>query len=236
MVSVRQVAYTAIVAAQDEDVFLSEALESILCQTLAPSDVIVVVNPGSKVCSPTAETVRSFGGSVQLQESSYPGLISGINSGIRATKTPYIAFLDSDDLWSPSKQEAQLDRLLTNPSADASTSLATNFRDSPNGHREYLLTAPAILFTATTFHTSAFSRFGLLDTRATHHTWLARWWSKAISLGIQLDSTGQPGVLRRIHSENSWVTASERAHRELRAELRTIMAEKRAAQAQPETK
>jgi|GEM_PF-3916540 hypothetical protein len=41
------------------------------------------------------------------------------------------------------------------------------------------------------------------------------------------------GVLRRIHSESSWVTESAKAHQELRDELRNIPAQKRANQPQP---
>jgi hypothetical protein len=50
--------------------------------------------------------------------------------------------------------------------------------------------------------------------------------------GIRISSIESVGVLRRIHSENSWVTESAKAHQELRDELRNILAQKRANQPQ----
>lgn len=224
-------AYTAVIACRDDDANIRHSIETVLHQTLAPSELIVVLNPGSGSDSQAAGVARSFGGAVRILEASHNGLIAGLNAGIESANTEFVAFLDSDDLWEPHKQERQVQQLITDPTLDASTSMATNFRDAPDGTREYLLTAPAIMFTATTFRTSAFRRFGMISAGATHHTWLARWWSHARGRGIRTRSIETVGVLRRIHSGNSWVTESAKAHEELRNELRSILAHKRANQA-----
>lgn len=221
-------AYTAIIACRDDDAYLADAIASVLAQTLAPAELIVALNPGSGADSSASHVARSFGPTVRIIEASDQGQIAGLNAGIHSTKTEFIAFLDSDDLWEPHKQERQIQALVADPSLDASTSVATNFRDAPDGTTAYVVTASAIMFTATTFRTSSFRRFGLIDSGATHYTWLARWWSGAREGGIRTSSIGTVGVLRRIHAENSWVLESARAHHELRTELRSILARKRA--------
>jgi glycosyltransferase involved in cell wall biosynthesis len=226
-------AYTAIIACRDDDAYLGDAIASVLAQTLAPTQLIVVLNPGSGPDSPASHVARAFGRPVRILEASDQGLIAGLNAGIHSTKTEFVAFLDSDDLWESNKQERQTRALVADPTIDASTSMATNFRDEPDGTRAYLFTASATMFTATTFRTSAFRRFGMIDAGATHHTWLARWWSSARERGIRTSSIGTVGVLRRIHSENSWVLESATAHQELRSELRSILASKRAKSLQP---
>jgi glycosyltransferase involved in cell wall biosynthesis len=223
-------AYTAVIACRDDGTYLGDAIATVLAQTLAPSELIVVLNPGSGADSSASYVARAFGRPVRILEASDQGLIAGLNAGIHSTKTEFVAFLDSDDLWEPNKQERQTQALVADPILDASTSMATNFRDAPDGTREYLFTAPAIMFTATTFRTSAFRRFGMISAGATHHTWLARWWSRARERGIRTSSIETVGVLRRIHSENSWVIESAKAHEDLRSELRSILAHKRAKQ------
>lgn len=220
-------AYTCVISTRDDDSYLSEAIASVLDQTHAPSQVLIVVNPGSSHDSGAARVARSFGEGVRILESALPGLIAGLNAGIESTTSDYIAFLDSDDLWSPEKQKLQISQLSKDASLDASTSAVTNFRDCAEGVREFVQTAPGILFTATTFRTDAFSRFGALDPSATHHTWLARWWSNARANNIRLGKIDSVGVLRRIHSDNSWVVDSTRAHEDLRKELRSILRRKR---------
>ncbi|CAB4578193.1 unannotated protein [freshwater metagenome] len=233
MVTSQSGAYTAIIVSRDEDVFLREAISSALSQTRGPSELFVVLNPGSRSDSYAAHVARSFGRPVRILEASDAGLIAGLNAGIESTSTEFVAFLDSDDLWESHKQEVQLKTLLADPNLDASTSLVTNFRDAPDGTREHVLTAPGIMFTNTTFRTSTFARFGKIDVSATHYTWLARWWSQARERGIRMSRIESVGVLRRIHSENSWVTESAKAHQELRNELRSILAQKRANQRHP---
>lgn len=228
MVALQTAAYSAIIACRDDDAYLAEAIASVLAQTLAPAELIVALNPGRGADSPASRVARSFGPAVRIVEASDQGLIAGLNAGIYSTKTEFAAFLDSDDLWEPKKQERQLHQLCTNPSLDASKSMVTNFSDVPDGTREHVLTAPGATFTATTFRTRAFRRFGMIDAGATHHTWLARWWSSAREHGIRTSCIGTVGLLRRIHSENSWVLESARAHQELRNELRSILARKRA--------
>jgi glycosyltransferase involved in cell wall biosynthesis len=112
-------AYTAVIACRDDDANLGHSIGTVLNQTLAPSELIVVLNPGSGSDSQAAGVARSFGGAVRILEASLNGLIAGLNAGIESANTKFIAFLDSDDLWEPQKQERQVQQLMTDPTLDA---------------------------------------------------------------------------------------------------------------------
>jgi glycosyltransferase involved in cell wall biosynthesis len=76
---------------------LERALASVRAQTLPPADVIVV-DDGS--ADGTADVARRAGATV-LRHPQSLGSGEARNTGIRAATTRWIAFLDSDDEWSP---------------------------------------------------------------------------------------------------------------------------------------
>lgn len=222
--------YTAIVPARDDEPYIAEAIVSIFGQALAPVEVIVCLDPDARAGCNTEKVVESWGERVTVVRSVYPGMISALNKGIELVRTPFVAFLDSDDVWVESKQERQIEVLFDNPEIDVSTSKAANFRVASRGEKITSREVESILFTGATFRTEVFESFGTIDPLSTHHTWLYRWWSRAMGQGIRRESTGILGVLRRIHSTNSWVTEKERAHQELMDELRRILCHKRGTQ------
>lgn len=224
--------YTTIIPVRSEDPFLCEALDSILAQSLEPGPILVVVNGNDPTESQSALNVRKYQGRIELLTSLEIGMVPAINVGIANTKTEFVAFLDSDDLWVTDKQEKQLQLLLDRPELDAATSRASNFRTEADGGRKILMNAEASMFTATTFRRSTFDKFGALDPESTHFTWLYRWWSSAHEQGIRTESIGATGALRRIHSTNSWVVENEEGNGILLSELRSIVQQRRSRQLQ----
>ncbi|HVN59817.1 MAG TPA: glycosyltransferase family 2 protein [Gaiellaceae bacterium] len=87
--------------------YLPEAVESVLAQTY--EDVTLhVVDDGST--DGTENYVRAISDPrVRYLRKENGGQASARNLGIRASVSPYIAFLDADDLWYPNKLERQLD-------------------------------------------------------------------------------------------------------------------------------
>ena len=83
--------------------YLQQALESVLSQTRMP-DEIIVVDDGS-----TDHTKREIGsrGDLLYVRQENLGAAAARNRGIREAKGDWVAFLDSDDLWHPTKLEIQ---------------------------------------------------------------------------------------------------------------------------------
>ena len=86
--------------------FLGEALQSVLGQTFADFEIIVV-DDGST--DNTKEVVGSFADTrVKYIYQENRGVSAAYNRGILASSGEYIAFLDADDVWLPQKLELQV--------------------------------------------------------------------------------------------------------------------------------
>lgn len=90
--------------------YVLKTLESIVAQTL-PADKIIVVNDGST--DNTKIEIENFinnhpGHNVHLIDKPNGGHSSATNEGIRNSQAEYIALVDADDLWEPSKLEKQI--------------------------------------------------------------------------------------------------------------------------------
>ncbi len=82
-----------------------EALESVLAQTYSDFEVIVV-DDGST--DNTESVMRSFGDRVSYLKQDNRGAGAARNQGIQRSRGEYVAFLDSDDLWLPTKLAEQV--------------------------------------------------------------------------------------------------------------------------------
>lgn len=85
--------------------FLAEAIQSALAQTHPPCEVIVI-DDGST--DDSASIAESFGPPVRVIRQRNQGESVARNRGIEAASGDWIAFLDADDVWMPSKLEQQL--------------------------------------------------------------------------------------------------------------------------------
>lgn len=81
---------------------LARAIDSVLSQTFAPREVIVV-DDGST--DNTREVCDAYRGRVTFAPQQNAGASAARNRGVALTRSPWIAFLDSDDYWKPQHLE-----------------------------------------------------------------------------------------------------------------------------------
>ncbi|HJL77708.1 MAG TPA: glycosyltransferase [Candidatus Marinimicrobia bacterium] len=91
---------------------LQRALDSVFCQTLLPTEVIIV-DDGST--DSTASLIETRYSEVAYIWQPNGGVSAARNSGIRKASGDWIAFLDSDDEWLPQKLEGQVEVLAEKP-------------------------------------------------------------------------------------------------------------------------
>jgi glycosyltransferase involved in cell wall biosynthesis len=105
-------AISVIVPAYNAERYLAEALDSVLGQTQAPEEIIVV-NDGST--DGTEDIARSFGRSVCLLSTPHGGAGAARNAGVESAQGEFVSFLDADDLWMPEKLSLQREALRARP-------------------------------------------------------------------------------------------------------------------------
>ena len=96
---------SVIIPAYNYGRFIAEAIEGALGQTCPPVEVIVV-DDGST--DDTLEVVGKFGERVRYLRQENSGVGAARNRGVAESVGEFIAFLDADDTWEPTKLEKQL--------------------------------------------------------------------------------------------------------------------------------
>jgi glycosyltransferase involved in cell wall biosynthesis len=96
---------------------LLRAISSVLYQTFTDSELIVV-DDGSD--DETADCLKPVKDRIKyIRHPDNLGVSAARNRGIKASKYPFIAFLDSDDYWLPGKLSTQMAFFKRNPEAVA---------------------------------------------------------------------------------------------------------------------
>lgn len=95
---------SVVIPAYEAERYLAAAIESVLAQSLAPREILVV-DDGS---SDGTVAVASRFEQVRVLREPHGGLARAWNRGIAASSGRYLAFLDADDLWTPDKLRRQV--------------------------------------------------------------------------------------------------------------------------------
>jgi glycosyltransferase involved in cell wall biosynthesis len=96
--------------------FLAACLDSVRAQTRAPRAVIVVDDGSTDGSAAIVERQMRRWPALRLVRTGTRGLPHARNTGIANCRAPFVAFLDSDDVWEPAKLERQMHLFSTGPS------------------------------------------------------------------------------------------------------------------------
>ena len=88
--------------------FIAETIESVLRQTYADWEMIVVDDGSVDGSAQIAEAYAEKDGRIRLLRQENAGTACARNAGMRVARGRYIALLDADDLWEPQFLERQL--------------------------------------------------------------------------------------------------------------------------------
>jgi glycosyltransferase involved in cell wall biosynthesis len=93
------------------------ALSSVLYQTFEDFEVILVDDGSTPLSRDALRPLMPY--IHYLSHGQNKGVSAARNAGLKASQSPFIAFLDSDDYWLPDKLAVQMDFFYRNPDAQA---------------------------------------------------------------------------------------------------------------------
>lgn len=107
--------------------YLAACVESVLAQTYQDFEIILVDDGSPDNCPRMCDEFAARDSRIRVIHKENGGLSSARNAGIEAAKGEYLAFLDSDDLWTPVFLE-RLYAALTQTGADFAVCLFRRFQ------------------------------------------------------------------------------------------------------------
>lgn len=119
---------SVVIPALNAERFIAEAIGSVHAQTLNVTEIVVADNG----CTDRTAQIAAELGAVVVEEKQR-GLSSARNAAIRSSTQPWIALLDSDDLWDANKMELQWAAIQSHPDAGLIASYFRRFGEGVAG-------------------------------------------------------------------------------------------------------
>lgn len=184
--------------------YLREAIESVLAQTYSPIE-FVIVNDGSQ--DETDQIAREYLSKVRYFYQPNRGQPCAVNLGLSMATSPYIAFLDADDLYMRDKIALQMEFLQAMPQTDMAFGHVEQFF-SPELAEEFIKkwvcpsgTFPGYLAAAGLFRRECFERVGLFNEEQRIGVFI-EWYMRAVEKGLKIGLIPDLVLKRRIHENN----------------------------------
>jgi glycosyltransferase involved in cell wall biosynthesis len=201
------VSVAVVIPVRDGERYLAEALESVIEQTLPPSE-IVLVDGGSR--DGTLEVAARYP-QVRVLVRDGVALADQINAGFAATTAPLIALQADDDIWLPQKLERQVE-LLERTGAEAVVGMAEFFLEPdegpPSGLREEVLEAPRVVRLPETLlvRRTLLERVGGWRREAAHAADVD-WFARVHDAGVEVPAVEEVILRKRIRGSSTTHTS-----------------------------
>jgi glycosyltransferase involved in cell wall biosynthesis len=197
---------SCIIPCYNAERFLGEAIESVIAQTLAPVEIIVV-DDGSTDGS--AAVAARYADRVRYLRQDNAGPATARNRGVESSCGEFVAFLDADDLWHPEKLERQATRFAARPELEACVTHLTAFwevevrheQEALQGHARTRSSLPGYVMQTMLARRSAFAKAGMLNP-ALRFGEDTEWFIRARDAGVVLEMMPDVLVFRRFHANN----------------------------------
>jgi glycosyltransferase involved in cell wall biosynthesis len=202
-------AVSVIVPTFNRPLLLIRAVESILSQTFRDFEVLVVNDAGEDIGG-FLDPLKKKGRIVYLRHDENRGLAAARNTGIRAARGKYIAYLDDDDLYYPEHLETLVNFLENRDFKVAYTDTRKAFHELKNGTDEvtsrddmcvefdydYILVGNLIPVLCFMHEKACLDEIGFFDETLTfHEDW---------DLWIRMSRRFKIAHIRKVTSEFSW--------------------------------
>jgi glycosyltransferase involved in cell wall biosynthesis len=107
---------SVIIPVYNRRAMVREAVDSVLAQTAASFELIVVDDGSTDgTGEDLAQLAVGRGETIRIEHTENRGPAAARNRGVATARAPLVAFLDSDDLWAPEKLERHLEFMRANP-------------------------------------------------------------------------------------------------------------------------
>lgn len=180
--------------------WLRDTLESVLAQTHAAEDVLVL-DDGST--DGTMAVAESFGDPVRVVRQENAGIGAARNRALEFVRGEIVTFVDADDLLTPSSIAVRLDVLVRSPEVDIVWGHVRRFEHMRHG-------VPAAIDEPVPSYTSGsmLARRSALQRVGPYATGLGiaeglDWLLRARELGVGERTVDQQTTWRRVHGENA---------------------------------
>jgi glycosyltransferase involved in cell wall biosynthesis len=192
----------AAIPAYNAERWLAQAIESLLAQSAVPGDILVLDDGSTDA---TATVAGRFGSPVRVLSQANAGIGAARNRAVELVRGEIVAFLDADDLYTPSSIATRLDVLLERPHVGAVFGHERRFAEIRDGKPVPIgPSRPSPLPGSMLVRRDALELVGRFpaDTRVAEGLdWLLR----AQELSVESVTVEEQVLWRRVHGENNSV-------------------------------